>query len=252
MRYCNYLILVLILIFPYQVIKSQEEGKFNNTSSCFVFAQSGFQLPFNDLKKEFGSNSNIGGGIFFKFKNNFLFGCDGYYLFGNNVKNKNSILSNIATSNGEIIDGNGIYAEIFYYERGFVITSKIGKLFYIGNSKHHAIMSTLGLGFIQHKIRIENTDNTAPQICGDYKKGYDNLKIGIAINEFVGYTYFSRSNLVNFFVGASITNAFTRSARDYNFNMMKKDNKRYFEQLIGVQAGWIINIQSRNQNLVYY
>lgn len=51
-----------------------------------------------------------------------------------------------------------------------------------------------GGGFLQHKIRIENRENVAPQILGDYAKGYDYLRNGPAGYLYVGYVFHANKN----------------------------------------------------------
>ena len=138
-----------------------------------------YQIPGGDLSKRFYPNSTIGAGYLFKTKKNWFFGADGYFMFRDKVK-ETGILKNISTSDGNIIDGNGIYADVRLYERGYNLGLKTGKLIpFYGPNKNSGIMILCGTGFLQHKIRIENPDNSAPQIKDDYKKGYDKLSNGL-------------------------------------------------------------------------
>ncbi|MCD4744846.1 MAG: hypothetical protein K8R58_00940 [Bacteroidales bacterium] len=219
-----------------------------------IYAGYSYQIPGGNLSELFGNNSNIGFGFQIKTKKNWIFGIDYNYLFGNNVKNENSLLSNITTSNGYIIDGNGIYAEINIYERGFLTSLKFGKVFSLfGPNPNSGIIFISSAGFLQYKIRIDNIDNTAPQLKDDYKKGYDRLTNGFAISEFIGYLYLGKNRLLNFFAGFEFTQAWTQSRRDINFNTRKPDDPlKHFDTLSGIKVGWIIPFNRRTSNNTFY
>ena len=87
-----------------------------------------YQIPGGNLAQRFYSNSAIGGSYFYKTKANWLLGADGYYMFNDKIK-ENDIFNSIKTSDGNIIDGNGIYADYYLQERGFDISARVGKLF---------------------------------------------------------------------------------------------------------------------------
>ena len=93
-----------------------------------IYATYSYQFPGGDLSRQFGSNSSIGGGFMLKTKHNWIFGVEGNYLFGQSVKNSDSLLWNISTRDGFLIDANGMYADLVYYERGFNFFGKFGKL----------------------------------------------------------------------------------------------------------------------------
>ncbi|MCB0780081.1 MAG: hypothetical protein KDC03_11205, partial [Flavobacteriales bacterium] len=65
-----------------------------------------YQLPNGDLSERFGANSNVGLSVSVKFRNNYLVGLEGGFLFGDKVLEP-GLLSNVATSNGAILDING-------------------------------------------------------------------------------------------------------------------------------------------------
>jgi hypothetical protein len=211
-----------------------------------------YQAPGGDLSKRFFGNSAIGGGYLFKTKKNWLFGADGYFMFRDTIR-ETGVLDSISTSDGNIIDGNGIYADVRLYERGFNMSLKAGKLFPVwGPNKNSGIVFLCGVGLLQHKIRIENPGNGAPQIKGDYKKGYDRLTNGLAINEFIGYMYLGNSRLVSFYAGFEFTQAWTQNRRSYNFDLMGPDNTKRFDLLSGFRVGWIIPLYKRSADKYYY
>jgi hypothetical protein len=99
-------------------------------------------------------------------------------------------------------------------------------------------LTTIGAGLLQHKIRIEVQDNNVPQLDGDYRKGYDRLTNGLALTEFVGYLHCGNNRLINFFAGIELTQAFTKSRRDWDFSTMRKDDSNRMDLLFGIKVGW--------------
>lgn len=255
----KYLVSIILMIFCSAYISpAQVNIKDSVISTSLLSISYSYQFPGGDLSKRFLSNSAIGGSYFFKTKSNWLIGADGFFMFRDTIK-ETGILDSISTKTGDIgdignlIDGNGIYAQVFLYERGFYFGMKGGKLFPVfGPNKNSGIVILCGLGFLQHKIRIENPDNTAHQIKGDYKKGYDRLTNGLALSEFIGYMYLGNSRLVSFYAGFEFTQAWTQNRRSYNFDMMGPDKTKRFDLLSGFKIGWIIPLYKRSPEKYYY
>src|SRR5688572_23891874 len=106
-------------------------------------------------------------------------------------------------------------------------------------------MITVSTGFIQHKIRIETIGNAVPELRHDYKKGYDHLTNGWHLSEFIGYTYFSNRQLVNFYGGFELTQGFTANRRDYNFDNLGNSDKNRLDLLYGFKLGWILPLYKK-------
>lgn len=234
----------------------QAKAQFNVRDSAVSFVMLGgtfaYQVPGGDLAKRFGNNFNVGGTFQWKTKKNWIFGIDGDFLFSDQVKEKN-ILDKISTSQGFIIGEDGYYADIFLYERGFMFSAKAGKIFpVIGPNPNSGLMATLGVGLLQHKIRIEDKGNTAPQLSDEYKQGYDRLTNGLSLTEFIGYVNFGNHRLVNFSGGFEFTQAFTKNRRDFNFDTMMKDDKSRLDLLFGIRVAWIIPLYKRMPREFYY
>ncbi|MGD0710538.1 MAG: hypothetical protein ABR968_05095 [Bacteroidales bacterium] len=231
---------------------AQVSVKDSAISMSLISFSYGYQKPGADMAKRFFSNSNVGGSFFYKTKSNWLFGADGYYMFRDTIK-EGDIFKSIETSDGNVIDGNGIYADIYLQERGFNISGRVGKLFPLwGPNKNSGFVIMVGPGFLLHKIRIENPDHTAPQIQGDYAKGYDRLTDGISANEFIGYMYIGNKRLVTFFAGFDFVQAWTKGCRGYNFDLHGPDNAKRFDMLSGIKVGWIIPIYKIAPDKYYY
>ena len=212
-----------------------------------------YQIPAGDMAAGFGSNANIGGGFFYKSKSNILLSVDFNYLFGNTIKNETEVLSMVLNSQGYITDGNGTYALYAVYERGYTLNARVGKILnLLSANPNSGIMIMGGIGYLSHFIKIDNQHQTAPQISGDYAKGYDHLRGGFSFNEFLGYYFMGDSRILNFYAGFEFYQGFTRSQRDYSFDMMKKDTKKYTDLFYGIKVGWMIPIYKRAPKTYYY
>lgn len=252
-RLLKYILFLIISINIY-LAKGQVSVSDSSLSIPMFYATYAYQFPGGDLADRYGNNSSVGGGFKWKSKQNWLFGAEYVYLFGNNVKVTDQIMNNIKTSSGQIINSAGNFASYSIQERGYYISGRFGKLFPLLSPNPNSGFFLMGsLGYFQHKIRIEVTDNNIPQLRDDYKKGYDRLASGFGISEMLGYMYLSNNRLINLFVGVEFNQAWTKPKRDVNFDTMEPDElSNRFESLAGIKVGWIIPIFKRLPNKVYY
>jgi hypothetical protein len=231
---------------------SQFSIKDSVISASMLYGTYSVQFPGGDLSKIFGVNSSVGGGFIFKTKKNWLFGVEGNYLFGGSVKNEDSYLAKISTPDGFVIDANGYYADILFSERGYSFFGKFGKLFpVLSPNPNSGITVMVGGGFIEDKIRIHNPANTAPQVFGDYRKGYDRLNSGFAATGSIGYLFMSNTRLLNMYLGLEFTQAWTTYQRDRNFDTGLKDNSSLSSQFYGIKFMWIIPFYRRTPKEYY-
>lgn len=249
----NTLLLAFLLTFVSQGIFAQKSIRDSAIVAHLIYATYSYEIPGQDIGQRFGGFSQVGPGYMVKTKKNWIWGVESNFGFGKNVKNEASILKGTATSDGNIIDISGIYANFNYNLRSFSAMGRAGKLFpAFGPNQNSGIMLTLGLGYLQHKIYIEHKDKSAPQITGDYLKGYDELKRGFATNVFLGYLYLGNTNKVNFFAGIDFTLGFTQHARPYSFVDMKYNSGSFNDIYSGIKVGWIIPVYKRAPSEFYY
>ncbi|MBI3501726.1 MAG: hypothetical protein HY063_08015 [Bacteroidetes bacterium] len=210
------------------------------------------QLPGGDLAKRFGWNSNIGLDFSFKTKSKLIFGAGGSFFFGNRIKEK-GILDSLRTSSGFIINQNGKPANVKLFERGFTVAFHIGKMFNVlSPNKNSGIVFYAGPVFMRHKITIYDVGKQSPQLTSGYLKGYDRLTAGMGAQEFIGYVYLGNTRILNFFAGFEFTQAFTKSWRGYDYDLMKADTERRTDLLYGFRAGWILPLYKRTPQEFYY
>jgi len=249
----RFILILLIALLSVTNLIAQKSIKDSVIFTNLISANYALQFPGGDLSERFGMNSQVGAGYLMKTPSNWVFGVEGNFLFGNQVNDKQNILDLIETSDGNLIDMEGTYADYNFNERGFSGFVKVGKVIPAwGPNKNSGILFTLGAGFLQHKIFIEHKDKTAPQITGDYLKGYDELKRGFASNLFLGYLYLGNQNKVNFFAGLDVTVAFTGHVRPYSFNQISYNSGKYTDLLTGIKVGWIIPVYRRAPKEFYY
>lgn len=252
----HYLFLAIIsisLFFSSIETKAQIRLKDSAAFTTLITANYSFQYPGGDLKDRYGNNSTIGSSLLFKTKKGWLFGADFNFIFGNEVKIYDQIIKNLATSDGFVITREGIYGDTKMFERGFYTSVKFGKMMSVFNSNPNSGLVVMGsVGLLQHSIRIEVDNNSAPQLFGDYAKGYDRLSNGLAISQFIGYMHLSDRQLTNFFAGFEFIQGWTKSLRDYNFDTMSIDKSQKFDTFWGFKIGWIFPIYQRAPETYYY
>jgi hypothetical protein len=236
-----------------QAIAQQTVKKDIASRSATIFKFSyAYQLPGGDMAKRFGGNSAIGFGLMHKFQSNWILFADGRFLFGGKIR-EDSILNQLKTNNGFLLNSNGQYSTVRLFERGFDTYLSVGKLIPLSpRNKNTGLLIKVGGGFMQHKIRIEDIGGQTPPINNTYKKGYDRLTNGFAMNEFIGYMRMDRYNLVNFFAGLDFTQGYTKNRRDFNFDTRMRDDHQRKDLLYGIQVGMMIAIYHSSPDQEYF
>lgn len=247
------LLCLCTFIFLSSSIEAQVNVKDSSLNIPMLYITYAYQFNDGDIAKRFGNNSAIGGGFQVKTKKNWIIGAEYNYLFAGKIIDEASILSLISTSDGNIIGSTGEYAEINFLQAGNHITLKFGKVFKVLNpNPNSGIMLTLQPGFIQHRIKIVDPQNIAPQISGDYRYGYDEKASGFSFTEFIGYLYMGNKRLFSFYGGIEFTQGFTKFRRAYNFNTMSRDTEQKHDYFYSLRVGWIIPLYKRKATGYYY
>jgi hypothetical protein len=205
----------------------------------------GVQNPGGDLSKRFGTNLCVGVGFEQVFlPKGWIFGIQGNYIFGQTVIE--DVLAPLRTPEGAVLGDIGAYASVELRERGYYVGSHFGKIFKLfdNGNRFHGIRATFGLGFMQHKIRIQDDNNSAPQVAPPYDAGYDRLTSGFALNQFIGYQVVSRDKKINFYAGFDFTEGFTKNRRGFNYDTRQRDDATRFDLLYGFRVGWSIPLTS--------
>lgn len=212
----------------------------------------GYTFPMSDLGQRFKNFGQAGPTVLFKFKNNILLAAEGMVLFGQGYKGEDP-LAMIVNANGTITNKYGDLASVARGMRGMQFQIKGGYIFSkFSHNPNSGITITAGAGFFQSKYWIDQRGNNAPQVMGDYPKGYDKLSNGFALTQFVGYTYYHDKNFLNFYAGVEFTEAWTEDRRDWDFALMRKNERSYTDISTTIKVGWIITFIERAAEDIYY
>lgn len=225
-----------------------------DTSLAFTSVQASYaqQLPGGDLAERFGTNSNVGLGAYRKLRNNFLFGAEGSFLFGNEVVEP-GILRNVLNSAGQIVDADGEQADVFLYQRGWTAFATVGRIFpIIGPNPNSGLLVKLGGGYMRHKVRVQTQQNVVPQLEDEYLEGYDRLVAGPAALAYVGYQHFGNKGRINFHIGIELMAGFTQALHPYNFDTEQYNKADRFDLLSGLRAGWSLPIYRKVDTGFHY
>jgi hypothetical protein len=218
-----------------------------------IYPTYSFSMPAGDMADRYGFSHQIGAGYMFKGQKGWSISFEANLIFRDGIKDPASILSNIMTEDGFIIDQGGVFANVMLSERGFTAWAKVGKLIQLqGQNPNSGLLLQFGGGMLQHRIRIDIPTNSVPQLTGDYKKGYDHLCNGPAISQFIGYQHLGNTRKINFFAGLEFTEAFTQSRRSYYFNDMKKPDEKRFDMLNSIKIGWYLPFYKKTREKFYY
>ncbi|MFZ7115188.1 MAG: hypothetical protein ACO1G9_07430 [Bacteroidota bacterium] len=234
-------------------LSAQAQYSIRDSSISFpmIGATFSYEFPAADMADRFGPNFSIGAVFQWKLKSNWLLGAEGNFMFSDEVK-ENNILDNYKTPDGYIIDGAGQYAIVTLTERGMRFNLKAGKIFPLfGPNKNSGLLTSVGLGYLQHRIYIDTPGSPIPWLEDDKRRGFDRMSSGLFLNQFVGYINFSNKRLVNFFAGFEFTEGFTKNQREYNFDTGLKDDKNRTDILIGFKAGWVFPLYKRVADKFY-
>ena len=212
---------------------------FVGTSSMNYSLGLGVDLPMGDLADRFGSNLAFKALVERQSRSNWILGAQFDFIFGNTVKE--DPLAGLRLANGNILGDNSTYASVLLRERGAFLGLYVGKVFPLSTKYKSGLKVTLSGGVFQHNIRIVDNERSLPQVGGQYQKGYDKLSRGLGLKEFIGWQYLAEDKRINFYIGFDITQGFTKSVRDYDFNTGKSaESGSRFDGTIGLRIGWIL------------
>lgn len=208
------------------------------------------QLPQKDMAQRFGPNFSAGANFTWKTKHNILFGFEGSYFFGKNVRE--DVVASMRTSDGFIIDNEGYPADLRLTERGWNFYGTVGKLFSkLGHNPNSGLFVTVGAGYMQHKVNLYDANKKVAAVKGNLAKGYDRLSGGFGLTQFIGYKYLSNNRLANFYFGFEFYEGFTQSYRGFNYDTGLEDTQKRLDVLVGVRFGWVLPFYKRTKDFYY-
>lgn len=246
------LLFTAVALAPATAVLGQGTIQDTTLSMFLVSASYAYQVPGGDLADRFGVNSNVGLSAHRKFRSNYSIGVEGSFVFGNKVVEP-GILRNIINSAGQVVDQDGVMADVFLYQRGWTAFAVAGKLFpVIGPNPNSGLLVKLGGGYMRHKVRVQTQQNVVPQLEGDYIQGYDRLCAGPAAIGYIGYQHLSSRRLVNFHIGVELMAGFTQALSVYNFDTESYNTPDRVDLLTGLRVGWSLPIYRRLDDRFHY
>jgi hypothetical protein len=218
----------------------------------FVKLNFGYYAPANDFADRFGNTASVGGEIGYKTKSNWQFSFKMEGNFGNEVKEP-SIINFITNGDGYVTTQGGSVTGILIEQRGYNFHFMAGKIFnFKGKNKNSGLLVSAGAGFLSHRINLDYRDGEVLQLTNEMEKGYDRLSSGFSISQFIGYQYYGKTRLINFYAGIEGIQAFTKNKRGYNYDLQQKDTKSRFDSMYGIKIGWIIPFYKKSTQEFYY
>jgi hypothetical protein len=131
----------------------------------------------------------------------------------------------------------------------------IGKVFSIaGPNSNSGIYVHGGLGYIQHKMRVETQDQVIPTLELTYRKGYDRYTTGLNFHQFIGYAFMANKGFVNFYGGFYCSQGLTYNRRTIFFDQptVPVSTAQRLDLQYGIKLGWFIPIYERKPKDFYY
>lgn len=241
--------LLIIIIVSAQISFSQN----NDTLNAFplIGVHFGGDIPMADLAQSFGPSLNMGMNFMYKTKKNYIFGIEGNYMFGRNIKE--DVLKQLKTAEGYVVDNSGYPADIRLSERLLTVNLHFGKIFNVLSANPNSgLMLDGGVGYMQHRIHYLDAQAQIAAINGDIRNGLDHLTNGISTYQFIGYLFISNNRFLNFYTGIECYQGFTKSVRGWDYDTGERDTKRRFDMLLGFRFGWILPLYSRAPKQYFY
>jgi len=212
------------------------------------------QFPVGLLAERYGFNSSIGIGFHYKNLDGWIFGVEGDYLFGDNIKDENNGLLNsyVFHQDGRIYDVAGFPSDVFFFERGWTFSARVGKILIPAkNNPNSGWFAQIGGGFLQHRIFADTKEFDVPQLLGDYGSGIDRLTNGIMFVQYFGYLNLDRKKLQNLSIGLEIIEGFTKNRRSFNYDTMEAETESRLDILVGLRFSWILPVYNNKEDYFY-
>jgi len=210
-------------------------------------------VPTGPWTENFRENFSLSTSVGRKFSNNFIISGEWSYLFGGEVDNRNNILDNILTDNGQLLNGNGSYAQININQRGTYVNLQVEKLFFSPAKNENSGWSIgAGAGYAWHWLNIDNVGNDSPQLNEEYIAGYDRMSRGFTAVQSIGYLYLSRSKLINFKVSFEVNQIWSKDLRKYNYPTGFLSDEINLNLLYSFKFKWYLPIYLGGKTDEYY
>ncbi len=229
----------LLLLISLSQILAQEEPEENNKFGVLHF-HAGYGIDWSalDMADRFGRNFQLGADLDYTTPaSSVIIGLTGRFLFGDQVRE--DPVAFLRSAEGLVASPAGVNVPLFLRMRGGYYGAHVGKLFSLsGGDKRNSIRATLGLGLLQHKIRLLDDSQSLELAEQPYIKAIDRLSNGLALRHQLGYQKIDPEGFLHFYIALEVTLASTASRRDYDLQLMQRDDRKRTDMLIGIRAAW--------------
>lgn len=246
--------LVLIALLIHFSGWSQRNIKDSIIGTPWVAIHYGSNWTSGDLADRYGFFNHLGAMAGYKTKRNWVYGLDGNFMFGNNIR-MTGLFDHLTDYQGNISDENGDIGKVVLFSRGFNVNLMVGKVIPVwGRNANSGIYIHTGVGYLQHKLRIETNDQVVPSLELKYKKGYDRFTSGINFHQFLGYAFLANQGIVNFYGGFYMQEGLTYNRRDIFFDRPNEPVPKgmMLDIQIGFKVGWFIPVYQRKPKDYYF
>lgn len=244
---------LFFIVFVFE-LEAQKKYSDSTVFRTWVGLEYGANGTFEDLADRYGFLNQIGLMTGFKTKQNYFFGLNSNFLFGNDVRLK-GVFDHLTDEYGNITDINGDIAALVVFSRGLSSNLTIGKIIpFLSLNKNSGLFIHSGVGFLMHKMKIETNEQVVPQLELDYKKGYDRLTTGINFHQFLGYNFMAKTGGYHFYGGLYAQLGLTKNRRDLFFDRPDEEVSKEirFDIQMGLKLGWVVPIYKRKPKEFYF
>ena len=242
-------ILILLVFGSFLQTQAQDQAM----GIPMFWTNAGGSLPGGDLADQFGANALVGGSFMQKFTNGWMLGFESSAIFGNQIKNEKDFFLPIANQKEDFLTNDGTIADIRLFQRGLKLGIHGGKLLpIIGPNPNSGLLLLGGLGFMQHKVRIEVINNNVPVLDREGKKSFDRYTDGLSLSQFIGYFHLSNNRRINYYFGFEVSEGFTRNRRSFNMYSQGPDNRSRLDMMYSLKVGWILPLYKKTSQTFYY
>ncbi len=248
------LLLLFGIVFQVYFIKAQRNVADSAIGTPLIGVHYGGNWTAGDLADRYGFLSHVGVIAGYKTKSNWFYGLESSFIFGNDVR-MTGLFDHLIDSQGNITDVNGDIALVVVYPRGINLNLAAGKVFpVLAPNKNSGIFIHGGVGYLNHRLRVETQDQVIPQLELDYRKGYDRLTTGVNFHEFIGYSFMANGGYFNFFGGFYASQGLTQNRRTVFFDQpdIPVSTETRMDIQYGFKLGWFIPFYKRQPKEFYY
>jgi hypothetical protein len=210
-------------------------------------------IPLGDVSERFGGQFESSIGLYkHYYKSNTMLGIDISLIYGNKVKE--NVLAGLQVDGKPLLGLNGSPSRLNLRQRGSTGFLTYAKLMSTkGEDYKGGIKWLVGIGLMEHHIRIVDDSRNNAYFSGDYLKGYDRYTFGPALKQAIGYQHISQSFNFSYSIMLEFEEGFTKSIRSVNFDTMLADESRRLDVFINLKGRFFLTLNSRgDEDTIFY